>query len=545
MASLFGSFIKKVSDAAKKAKQNSSNNSSSNKNTSSGTKNIYSGMSSSELDNERKYLNNLISGGGGNAEWAKNQLTQLNSVTPTTPTTPTSSIGSSGNQLSQSSQSSSQSSTSTSNKTPTASDYLGALFGPVGSVIGAVAKPVISTATQQIDKYLSDQRINVPPQEEKQVEEELEDPYEEAEKRYEEWQQYVKEQQRLANEAAVKSGVERLENQLKTTGQSFDEAGRNAYIQATQAEYALPNQLAAMGYTGGLSETEAARNRANYQNTMANLEQNRVNAQNEIYAAINNLRNTADQRTAEQNIELAREYADKLAQLELQGDLYRQQQSDRDLENFANYGAYQYYDDLAARIQELQAINTDGQYNDQIAILNRLRQQKVADLRKQQLEDDEIARQAALTEYERNLNDAKIAADIGDFSKLQSLGFTTDNLQKQWNADLQKTIKSSQSDSTPKPNLTYKQILDKVSEIAPSQGGVYEENLAAARYILNSDLDTSDAVKVMKQVNVRPETFAREMVKEGYPDKDIIEFIELYTPKPDYRDSIYEYAYAK
>ena len=24
--------------------------------------------------NERKYLNNLISGGGGNAEWAKNQM---------------------------------------------------------------------------------------------------------------------------------------------------------------------------------------------------------------------------------------------------------------------------------------------------------------------------------------------------------------------------------------------------------------------------------------------------------------------------------------
>ena len=29
------------------------------------------------IDNERKYLNNLISGGGGNAEWAKNQLKVL------------------------------------------------------------------------------------------------------------------------------------------------------------------------------------------------------------------------------------------------------------------------------------------------------------------------------------------------------------------------------------------------------------------------------------------------------------------------------------
>ena len=30
--------------------------------------------------NERKYLNNLISGGGGNAEWAKNQLNELNAA---------------------------------------------------------------------------------------------------------------------------------------------------------------------------------------------------------------------------------------------------------------------------------------------------------------------------------------------------------------------------------------------------------------------------------------------------------------------------------
>ena len=30
--------------------------------------------------NERKYLNNLISGGGGNAEWAKNQMKALNSA---------------------------------------------------------------------------------------------------------------------------------------------------------------------------------------------------------------------------------------------------------------------------------------------------------------------------------------------------------------------------------------------------------------------------------------------------------------------------------
>lgn len=35
---------------------------------------------STNYANERKYLNNLISGGGGNAEWAKNQMKELNSA---------------------------------------------------------------------------------------------------------------------------------------------------------------------------------------------------------------------------------------------------------------------------------------------------------------------------------------------------------------------------------------------------------------------------------------------------------------------------------
>ncbi len=34
-------------------------------------------------DNERRYLNDLISGGGGNAEWAKQQLKKLNDVMET------------------------------------------------------------------------------------------------------------------------------------------------------------------------------------------------------------------------------------------------------------------------------------------------------------------------------------------------------------------------------------------------------------------------------------------------------------------------------
>ena len=41
-------------------------------------KNIYSDMTDKEKENERKYLNNLVSKGGGEGEWAKNQLKDLN-----------------------------------------------------------------------------------------------------------------------------------------------------------------------------------------------------------------------------------------------------------------------------------------------------------------------------------------------------------------------------------------------------------------------------------------------------------------------------------
>ena len=46
--------------------------------------------------NERKYLNNLISGGGGNAEWAKNQMKALNSAEQKYGNSGSSSGGSSG-----------------------------------------------------------------------------------------------------------------------------------------------------------------------------------------------------------------------------------------------------------------------------------------------------------------------------------------------------------------------------------------------------------------------------------------------------------------
>ena len=496
-------------------KNNNNGNKNNNNKTPAGT-NVYSGKTASELDNERKYLNNLISQGGGNAQWAKDQLNVLNTVTPSS----------------------------------TPSNTSGSFYDPDAelTIDQYLNKYLGNNKVQEIDKVLG--QYGVQPQPEKEID--YEEQYRKEQlKAMEEQQAYIREQQRIANQMAVNSGVERLQNQLKTTNQGFDEAGRQAYIQATQAEYALPNQLSAMGYTGGLSETEAARSRANYQNQMANIEQQRVNAQNEVYAAINNLRNTADQRTAEQNAELAREYANRLIELELEGKKYAEQKEAQDLANWQNIAGDLYYNDYTAEIQRLQADNADGKNDAKIAYLMSKRQQKLRDMADAEKEQTESDRKATQQEYEN----AVALAKLGVFEPLKGLGYDTTNLERQWNADLQKTIKSGSN--TPKTvksgsgtqnskaNQTYQQILNAVQEMAPSGGTDYSENLAASRYILNSDLDMSNAIKLMKQVNVRPEAFVREMVGEGYPETDVIDFIETYTPQQSYRDSLYKYAYNK
>ena len=58
--------------------------------------NIYSGMSDSQKANERKYLNNLVSKGGGEGAWAKNQLKDLDSASSSSSSSKTTTTKTSG-----------------------------------------------------------------------------------------------------------------------------------------------------------------------------------------------------------------------------------------------------------------------------------------------------------------------------------------------------------------------------------------------------------------------------------------------------------------
>lgn len=237
--------------------------------------------------------------------------------------------------------------------------------------------------------------------------------YEDLLSEYQAQQDYIREQQRKANEAAVNSGVQRLQNQLTASNQAFDQAGRDAYINAMRNQYTLPNQLNAMGYTGGLSETEAARSRANYANTLADIEQQRALTTNETNLAINDLRNQADQRTAEQNAALAQDYIDKIA-------LLKEQSKANEFTDWQNTAQYLYGNDYTAEIQRLAADNADGKNSQKIAYLTALRQEKLNSMA--EAEDEE---------WQRKYKEAQLMADLGDYSGLEALGYDTTTLRQQ------------------------------------------------------------------------------------------------------------------
>ena len=398
--------------------------------------------------------------------------------------------------------------------------YVGGIdIGPAGKTVDT------SNTTSMINQAIRDNNSGsssyTPTYQQENTYDRYQQQYDDLLSEYRAQQDYIREQQRKANEAAVNSGVQRLQNQLTASNQAFDQAGRDAYINAMRNQYTLPNQLNAMGYTGGLSETEAARSRTNYANTLADIEQQRALTTNKTNLAINDLRNQADQRTAEQNAALAQDYIDKIA-------LLKEQSKANEFADWQNTAQYLYGDDYTAEIQRLAADNADGKNSQKIAYLTALRQEKLNNMA--EAEDEE---------WQRKYKEAQLMADLGDYSGLRALGYNP--------SEETSTGSGSGSGSGSGTNgLTYKQLYDELKDIAPSGGTEYTENLAAARVLLNNQtITTSEIVSLMKQFNIRPEMMVRQMVEEGYPDEDIIQFIELYTPKKDYQDSLFMYAHNK
>ena len=267
--------------------------------------NIYSGMTSAQKDNERKYLNNLVSGGGGNAEWAKSQLKQLDAS------------GSTSSSNKSSGSSNRYNTTVTESNGNKSSGYIenGKSYYDNGQEINTGASVVDSTgktwvkggdpdAGLTMDEYLAKYGVSGGSSANNRygdMGDELKyNPYEEAyresQKRLQEMEEQIREQNRLA----VEQGTNRLNAQKASVNQAADENARQAYVQYMQSQKALPQQLASQGVSGGATETANLGIQTAYQNNVNAINQNKANRLQEIDNAIVDLQNTGDLSTVEQ-----------------------------------------------------------------------------------------------------------------------------------------------------------------------------------------------------------------------------------------------------
>lgn len=214
--------------------------------------NIYSNMTQKEKDNERAYLTNLQnSGNSGEKEWATSQLKQLNSVS-----SPTSSNAQKEIDMINAAIKSNNSDSGSSSYTPN--------YGSVNT-----------------------EKVDYNPYEEA---------YKEAMDRYNKLNDQIAEQNRLA----VEQGTNRLNAQKDTINKAAEDNARQAYIMQMQAKKALPQQLAGQGATGGTTETANLGIQTAYQNTLNDINRNKVNSIQEIDNAIADLKTTGNLATVEQ-----------------------------------------------------------------------------------------------------------------------------------------------------------------------------------------------------------------------------------------------------
>lgn len=203
------------------------------------------------------------------------------------------------------------------------------------------------------------------------------------------WYDDIQSQQQAAQQAAVDQAVNQLTGQKTGIEQSYDDLYRQLYLDRRRAEKNLPQQLAAMGITGGMAEGTALGIQTNYTDALRQGEQQKLSTLNDIDQAIADARLTGDIGIAQQAAQLA---MDKLATY---GSLISQMQ---DQQNWANNFAW----------QQQQADIANDQWQQQF---NR---QQMLD----QLSRDDVS-------YDRKLQLAQyLYENTGDASGFRSLGFT-------------------------------------------------------------------------------------------------------------------------
>lgn len=164
---------------------------------------------------------------------------------------------------------------------------------------------------------------------------------------YEEYQSQLKDfqssQQDLLQQqyaAALEAAKLNLDSQRTRVNQQYDDLARQLYIQRRQQEMMLPEQMAAMGYTGGITESSALGLQTSYADALRQGETQRINTIASLEQAIRQAELEGNQQLAAQLSALAQStmgmYGDALAQIQNQANQNQQFTYQQIMDNIAN-----------------------------------------------------------------------------------------------------------------------------------------------------------------------------------------------------------------
>lgn len=230
------------------------------------------------------------------------------------------------------------------------------------------------------------------------------------------WFMNAADMQAGAVDAQLKALQAQLELQKGENNSYYDDIAAQAYVAKRQAEAAMPQRLAAYGISGGGSESAQLGLDTSYQNN--------INA-NEL---------------ARQNMLQQLDYQNILAQSQANSDkanIYAQAQKDA-------YNAY-------LQQQQMQQQQEQWQWQKDTWL-------KEFEQSRQQYEN-ELSYQMDQDEWKRRQYEIDLALELGDYNKLESMGYNVDYLKQLQNYELQQlaqqAMKSSSRSSGSSSRSTY------------------------------------------------------------------------------------------
>lgn len=223
-----------------------------------------------------------------------------------------------------------------------------------------------------------------------------------------------------ARNAQLKQSLAQLEQEKSQNNLNYDEIARQAYIANRQSQVNLPQQLSAMGISGGASESAQLALAASYENNLNSNEQTRQQM-------IQQLSNSALQAKLQADSDIGGYYADA-QQSALAA--YQQQQAQQQSNN-----------------QWLQQF----EYQKQQDTIDQAWQQKQYDNSLSQYQDSLSQYQDSMKQYQ-----LEMALKLGDYSKLTAAGYNTSALSQTANSGTRSGTKSYSSGggSTKKGTVT-------------------------------------------------------------------------------------------